>query len=88
MIRKKQNEWESISRKRKIDNNSAEVKKDERKRKNLSRNKQREADPVKVKENQLKWQMKSRLINTEKKRLNRFREQTKSNSISVADAAI
>ena len=80
-MRKQQNAWNLTSRKRKLVNDSAEVNMDERKRKKLTRNKQKEVDPVTVKENQRKWQSKSRLIDSEKKRIMKFREQTKFNAI-------
>jgi hypothetical protein len=51
------------------------------KRKRLSLQKQRLADPDKVKEDQRKWQIKTRLVNSKKKRLKKFRERTMYNAI-------
>jgi hypothetical protein len=61
------------NRKRKIEVDHDAIKIDETKRKRLSRNKQRELKPDKVKEDQRKWQTKSRLVDSQKKRLKKFR---------------
>ena len=51
------------------------------KKKSLSRKRQKLNNPQKVKEDQQRWQMKSRLVDSEKKRLRRFKDRTMLNAI-------
>ena len=80
-IRREQNEWEMQSRKRKMENNPEELHNMEKVRKKLSRKKQISQNPEKVKEDQLRWQQKARPVDTENKRLLRFRKKTMFNAI-------
>ena len=80
-IRKDQREWKLNSRKRKIEEDAGSVHINEQKRKNLSRNKQRMEDPEKLKENQNMWQQKYRLVDSEKKRLRKFKRNTMFNAM-------
>ena len=80
-IRKQENNRTLASRKRKVEDDPEHLKSDEIKRKRLSRNKQRVLNPEKVKEDQRKWQKRSRLVDSQKKRLQKFREHTMLNAI-------
>ena len=76
-----ENQWKKESRKRNIEVNPKETRNKENKKKSLSRKRQKMNDPHKVKEDQQRWHKKSRLIDSEKKRLKRFRERTMLNAI-------
>ena len=76
-----QNEWELKSRKRKIESDPESVHKNEVRRKKLSRAMQKLEAPEKLKEDQRIWQQKHRLVDTEKKRLKKFRRKTMFNAI-------
>ena len=80
-IRKEVNEWKLKSRKRRMDENPEILLSAEKEKKGLSRKKQRKVNPEKVKEDQRKWQNKTRLVNSEKQRLKKFRERTMFNAI-------
>ena len=82
-IKMKSKHWKTESRKRKleVDPDPVSTRSEENKKRRLSRKKQRENNPEKVKENQSKWQKSSRLIDSEKKRLKRFKERTMMNAI-------
>ena len=80
-IRKEQNAFECLSRKRKMESDPMRLKSDEIKRKKLSRTKQKQEAPIKLKEDQNRWQKKHRLVDSEKKRLHRFRRNTMFNAI-------
>jgi hypothetical protein len=78
---KEQNAWENQSRKRKLEVNPEALHINEQSRKKLSRKKQRREAPEKLKEYQIKWQQKHRLVDSEKKRLKKFRRKTMFNAI-------
>ena len=80
-LRKEQNVWEKESRKRRIDDDPKALHNNEKKRKKLSRRKQLNVNPKKFKEEQCKCKQKYKLIDTEKKRLKRFRQITMYNAI-------
>ena len=80
-LRKEQNVWEKESRKRRIDDDPKALHNNEKKRKKLSRRKQLNVNPKKFKEEQCKRKQKYKLIDTEKKRLKRFRQITMYNAI-------
>jgi hypothetical protein len=71
----------SLSRKRKQEGEPETLHFNEKVRKKLSRKKQLNENPQKVKDDQNRWQEKSRLIDSEKKRLSKFRRSTMFNAI-------
>ena len=76
-IRKDANEWKQKSRKQKLETDPETLLGAERKKQRLSRQRQRKVNPEKLKRDQAK----SRLIDSEKKRLKKFRERTMYNAI-------
>ena len=80
-IRKENNAWKLKSRMHKMDEEPETVHKDEKKRKLLSRQRLKEENPDKVKVDQRKWNNKRNHVNSEKKRLKKFRERTMFNAI-------
>ena len=80
-IKIQENQWKKESRKRNLEVDPEEKKNKETKKKSLSRKRQRLNDPQKLKEDEQRRQMKSRLIDSEKKRLRRFQERTMFNAI-------
>ena len=64
-----------------MENDPETLHKNEKFRKKLSRKKQQEENPRKVKEDQNKWQQKCRLVDSEKKRLYKFKKKTMFNAI-------
>ena len=82
-VRLEQKEWEKQSRKRKLENDSEELHREEKVRKKLSRKKQRMENPQKVKEDQNKWQHNARLVDSDMKRLLKFCKRTMHNAIFI-----
>ena len=82
-LRKELNERKSKSRKRQIGEDPEKLRIEENKRKGLSRKRQRVENHYEVKENQKKWKSKSRLVDSRKTRLKKFRENTMYNAIFV-----
>ena len=80
-IRTDQNNWKGLIRKRKQENEPETLHYNEKLRKKLSRKKQQKENPQKVKEDQNSWQEKSRIIDSENKRLRKFRRSTMCNAI-------
>ena len=80
-VREAQNKWELISRKRKIVIDAESVHQSELKRKKLSRKIQKKTTPIKLKNDQNRWQQKHRLVDSRKKRLNNFKRNTMFNAI-------
>jgi hypothetical protein len=80
-IRNEQNARKEESRKRKVEDDHNALHTNEKDRKKLSRQKQKEENPRTVKEDQNKWQQKHRLVDSEKKRLMKFRKKTMFNAI-------
>ena len=82
-LRTQQNLWKKQSRKRKLEIDPEKAKSKERKKMTLSRKKIRQNNPQKFREDQQKWQQKHRFIDSEKKRLKRFKERTMLNAIFI-----
>ena len=80
-IKQQQNDWHMQFRKRQLQISPETVRNNETKRKKLSRNKQRKGNEEKLKEDQRKWKHKSRVINSQKERLKKFRKRTMFNAI-------
>ena len=80
-IKNAQNSWKRLSRKRKHENEPESLHLNEKERKKLSRHKQLKENPQKVKNDQNRWQESSRLIDSEKKRLRKFKRSTMFNAI-------
>ena len=80
-VRKEQNAWELQSRKRKMESDLENVQTNELRWKKLSRTKQKLEAPEKFRKDQWKWNQKRRLIDTEKKRLEKFIRKTMYNAI-------
>ena len=80
-MREEQNTWDLLSRKRKMESDPENVHRNEVRRKKLSIAKQKSEAPEKLREDQKKWQQKHRLVDTEKKRLKKFRRKTMFNAI-------
>ena len=80
-IREEQKAFECQSRKRKIKTDPVRLHMGEIKRKKLSRAKQKQEAPLKLKEDQNRWQQKHRLVDSQKKRLYRFKRNTMFNAI-------
>ena len=80
-LRNAQNVWKLQSRKRKMESDPESVHTNMVRQKKLSRAKQKLEAPEKLREDQRKWQQKHRLVDTEKKRLEKFRRKTMFNAI-------
>ena len=80
-IKIQENKWKRESRKQNLEVDPEGTRNEERKRKGLSMKRQRQNDPEKFKEDQRKRQMKSKLIDSEMKRLKKFKERTMLNAI-------
>ena len=81
IIKIEQNKQKLKSRKRKIEDDPESLQNNEKERKRLSTVKLRKLNPDKVKEDQRHRQNKCRLVDSEKKRLKKFRQQTMYNAI-------
>ena len=75
--------WKEKSRKRKLDADPESLHNNEKKRKKLSRQKQIKENPQKVKYVEKIKQQKCRLVDSEKKRLRKFRQQTMFNAVFI-----
>ena len=80
-VREAHNKWKLLTRKRKIVIDAESVHHSEVKRKKLSRKIQKKTTPIKLKNDQNRWQQKHRLVDSRKKRLNNFRRNTMFNAI-------
>ena len=80
-IRIDQNNWKRLNRKRRQESEPETLHLNEKVRKRLSRKKQLNENSQKDRDDQNRWQLKSRLIDSEKKRLTKFRRSTMFNAI-------